>query len=135
MAAKYMGAKMLKKQIEKEQAAKAAVRKKGTVHGNRNEFLDRDAQKFDLTQSSMMADGDFEDKIEDEVEKDPVFDRTYEQLRRREENFLTHNENLIHGNDVSDSEDEATIMQEMLNRANNETQTLFKGVNSSVSHS
>ena len=55
-----------------------AVRKKGTVHGNRNEFLDRDAQKFDLTQSSMMADGDFEDKIEDEVEKDPVFDRTYE---------------------------------------------------------
>ncbi len=69
----------------------------------------------------MMADGDFDDKIEDEVEKDPIFDRTYEQLRRREENFLTHNENMIHGNDVSDSEDEATIMQEMLNRANNET--------------
>lgn len=83
----------------------------------------------------MMADGDFDDKIEEEVENNPEFSRAFEQLRRREENFLTHNDNMIEGNDISDSEDEATSIQEMLNRANTETHTLFKGVGSSVSNS
>ena len=96
------------------------------------EYLDRDAQKFDITQSSMMADGDFEDNKEVVEDKDPEFNRAIEQLRRREENFLTSNENLIVGNDYSDSEDEATVIQEMLNRANYETKTLFRGAASST---
>jgi len=41
MAAKFMGAKMLKKQLDKEAAQKQQVRKKGTIHVNKGEFLDR----------------------------------------------------------------------------------------------
>jgi hypothetical protein len=130
MAAKYMGAKMLKKQIAKELAKKDAVRLKGTIHKNQGEYMDRDAQKFDITQSSMMADGDFEDNKEVVEDKDPEFNRAIEQLRRREENFLTSNESLILGNDYSDSEDEATVIQEMLCRSNYQTKTLFRGVES-----
>lgn len=80
----------------------------------------------------MMADGDFEDNKEVVEDKDPEFNRAIEQLRRREENFLTSNENFIVGNDYSDSEDEATVIQEMLNRANYETKTLFRGAASST---
>jgi len=49
--AKYMGAKMLKKQIEKEQAKadKINIRKKGVVHGSKNEHLDRNKQRFDIS--------------------------------------------------------------------------------------
>lgn len=72
MAARNAGAKMLKKQMEKERAKeKAAQRTKGTVHVNKGEFLDRNKQKFELTQSSMMADGDFEEPKEEAVDDNP----------------------------------------------------------------
>lgn len=49
MAAKFLGAKMLKKQMAKEAEKKEVTRKKGTIHGNKGEYLDRKKQRFELT--------------------------------------------------------------------------------------
>ena len=125
MAAKYMGAKMLRKQIEKDAKVKETVRKKGTIHGNKGEYLDRKKQRFELTQSSMMGEADFEE--EDDALDNPEFTRAYEALRRKEHFFLSMNEKFFEGNDQSDSEDENQKFNDMLKRANNETKTLYKG--------
>ena len=51
MAAKYMGAKMLQKQMQKKKEEDAAreKRKKGSTIANAGEFLDRKKQRFDIT--------------------------------------------------------------------------------------
>ena len=75
---------MLKKQMDKDaakQKAKDEARagKRGIAIGNAGEMLDRKKQRFDLTQSSMDVDGDFEDikKVEDQ---DPRFTSAYKLL-------------------------------------------------------
>ena len=61
MAAKYMGAKRLAKEKAKQKAADEAKKgAKGTIHANAGDYLDRKKQKFDMSQSSMQVDGDFE---------------------------------------------------------------------------
>ena len=77
MAAKYMGAKMLRKQMERQKAkddAKADLRnaKRGAMVANTGEILDRDVQKFDLTAASMAPDGDFV-KIDEKDDMNPKF--------------------------------------------------------------
>ena len=68
MAAKYMGAKKLAKAIAKQKKERAGEKAgKGTAHANAGEFLDRKKQKFDMSQSSMRVDGDFESEEEGEV--------------------------------------------------------------------
>lgn len=63
MAQKYMGAKMLKKQIDKDNAKKAAMSKrtKGTVNSNQGEFIKRKTRKNEnMSHSSVMMEGDFD---------------------------------------------------------------------------
>ena len=80
MAAKYMGAKQLKKQIEKDQkkAAEKGNKKKGTILANKGEFLDRKKQKFDFSSSSMAMEGDFEFGQDHEEDKMPKFNKVYD---------------------------------------------------------
>ena len=126
MAAKYMGAKMLKKQMAKEAEKKEITRKKGTIHGNKGEYLDRKKQRFELTQSSMMGDADFDEPDDDE--DNPKFTSAIEDLRRKSDHFfLTMNEKFYQNNDQSESDDADGKFNDMMKRANNETQTLFKG--------
>mmetsp|Transcript_30388 Transcript_30388/g.37409 ORF Transcript_30388/g.37409 Transcript_30388/m.37409 type:complete len:81 (+) Transcript_30388:199-441(+) len=77
-----------------------------------------------------MGEADFEEP--DEVDENPEFTRAFEQLRRKEYFFLTMNEKNYEGNDESDSEDDNAKFNDMIKRANNETQTLFKGYSGSA---
>ena len=105
MASKYMGAKMLQKQVEKEKAKKEKMRLKGVVHGNKGEFLDRKKQRFELTGSSVMNEADFDDAKE-KIDENPIFTKQYDILRRNDDFFLTMNVNLINDKHEPDSEDE-----------------------------
>ena len=80
MAAKYMGAKMLKKQIEKAQAKAAAksIMTKGAKMANNNEGLDRKKQKFDFTANAMSVEKMFAEEAE--VDKHPQFNQAHEYL-------------------------------------------------------
>lgn len=111
MAAKYMGAKMLRKQMERQKAkddAKEDKRnaKRGAMVANTGEILDRGTQKFDLTAAAMHMDGDFV-KIDEKHDKNPKFTACYKMLSSRTEDFfLTSNEMLIEQPAESESEDE-----------------------------
>lgn len=48
MASKFMGAKMLKKQLAKE-GGKSKARSKAAVFDNKGEFLDRKKQRFEMS--------------------------------------------------------------------------------------
>ena len=117
---------MLKKQMAKEAEKKEITRKKGTIHGNKGEYLDRKKQRFELTQSSMMGDADFDEPDDDE--DNPKFTSAIEDLRRKSDHFfLTMNEKFYQNNDQSESDDADGKFNDMMKRANNETQTLFQG--------
>ena len=134
MAAKYMGAKMLKKQLEKEKAAKEnrEARKKGSTFGNKGEYLDRKKKHFEITASSMQIEGDF-DIIKDDDDNDaPEYQKAYDALRKNEYFLLTYDDDLTKDMDNQESTDEEEDeIHAMLHRANTETLTLFKGAASS----
>ena len=96
MAAKYMGAKRLAKEKAKQKAADEAYKGgKGRTHANAGDVLARRKHKFDMSQSSMNVDGDFEIG-EDEEEVNQEFNKAYEQLRKKDEFFfLTENDAFI----------------------------------------
>ena len=124
MAAKYMGAKMLKKQLEKEKAKAQAKEderaNKKNIQGNQGEILDRKKQKFDITQSTMAADGDFIEIREADI-LNPKFEQVYNMLSKRGEYFLlTMNESMLEtANAESESEEESQqVLHEMVHKAN-----------------
>jgi len=61
---KGAGARALKKQMAKMEAAGGGAKmgRKKAVHSNKGEFLDRKKQRFEMSMSNSMSDGDFEDK-------------------------------------------------------------------------
>jgi len=71
------------------------MRKNATVHGNKGEFLDRKKQRFEMTQSSLMNDGDFDEKLEDDVDENPELNRAIEALSRKDLFFLTMSDKYI----------------------------------------
>lgn len=97
MATKYMGAKLIQKQLEKEKAKKAKMEKrtKGGTFGNDGDTLDRKTKRrFEITASSMMNEGDFEVK-QDAPDPNPEFTAAYDNLRRNPYFLLTYDENLL----------------------------------------
>ena len=95
MAAKYMGAKRLAKEKAKMKELDEKLKLKGKVHANAGDYLDRRKQKFDMSQSSMQAGGDFEIE-DDEEEVNQEFNRVYEELKKKDTvYFLTSNEIYI----------------------------------------
>lgn len=127
MAARNAAANALKKQLAKERKKElAAQRTKGSTNYNKTEFLDRNKQRFELTQASMINDGDFEEEG-DAVDDNPCFTKALEQLQGKGCFFLTQNDKLIKDNDESGSEDEAAKFKELIKIANTQTGTLFVG--------
>ena len=131
-----MGAKMLKKQMEKDLAkakAKEEARSKNKTTGNQGEFLDRGKQKFNMTAAVLQGDDDFKE-IDEKKDKNPAFTKAFKALSKRDKDcFLTMNEAFIYQPGDSDSGDEEqSAIHEMIHRANTETKTLFRGVASSI---
>ena len=118
MAGKYMGAKMLKKQLEKDKKKKEnmVAKTKGTVHKNNQEFLERKGKRhFDITMSSMQLEGDFVDLDEDKEDENPIYSKAFDSLRRNKDFLLTLNEDNIGEVDMeSDSDEENQKIEEML---------------------
>ena len=127
-----MGAKMLKKQLEKEQkrAEERQIRTKKTGQSNQGEFLNREKQTFDITSSTLAVDEMFIESSEETSNR--KFQDAYDDLIKREHFFLTEDDTLLEEDDEEDSEDEQLQIHEMIHRANTETKTLFHGVESSV---
>ena len=124
MASKYMGAKKLQKAIKKKQEEAAKKGAKGTVHANAGEFLDRKKQKFDMSQSSMQVDGDFEMEAEEE-NVNVSFNAAYETLRKKDDFFFTYNENFIEDEEETDSENEVTKIQDMRFKAETISKSMY----------
>ena len=93
--AKYMGAKMLKKQIEKEQkkAEAMAVRATKKVHGNKTETIDRAKQRFDITSITLKVEELFIDSKENTV--NPKFQAAHDFLIKKEQFFYTEDDTLL----------------------------------------
>ena len=72
MASKFMGAKMLKKQLAKE-GGKSKARSKAAVFDNKGEFLDRKKQRFEMSQSQHINTEDFDAPVI--LKTNPEFDR------------------------------------------------------------
>lgn len=98
--AKAIGAKMLKKQLEKEaikqKAKTAALNKVGALTQNQGEFLDRAKQKFDVTKAIKNLDSDAFGEKRAEVDKNPKYTAAITMLcKRKDQFFLTMNESMI----------------------------------------
>ena len=122
---------MLQKQIEKEKKKNAAAetRKKGTVHANKGEFIDRKKQRFDISATSMLQDGDFDFGAADAVDPHPKFSENYLTLQKKDEFLLTMNDQMIM-EDPDDSEEGENNVIMMVHRANTHQKTHFKGLSS-----
>jgi len=126
--AKYLGAKLLRKQLAKDKKKKTKQLTKGALNANQGEYLKENGKRqFDLTASSMAMAGDFEDMNDEAIEENPEYLRTFDLLVKSDYFLLTQDEALI-GDEESETDDEQDKIQEMLHRANTETMTLFKGV-------
>ena len=136
MASKYMAAKRLAKQMAKNKKHDVEEKQgKGSIHANAGEFLDRRKQKFDMSQSSMQVDGDFEIE-DDEEEVNKKFNQAYEHLRKKDDHFfLSYNENYIENEEETDSENEATKIQDMRYKAETQSKSIMQQVEGSVNES
>ena len=80
---------------------------------NEGEYLDRDKQKFNLSQSSMDLAGDFEENKEQIVDLNPQYNKTLLSLQKENEQYmLTLNEDYIEGTD--DESEEFDEVHEMI---------------------
>lgn len=126
MAAKYMGAKRLAKEKAKQKAEDEARKMgKGKIHANAGDYLDRKKQKFDMSQSSMQVDGDFELE-DDEEEVNQKFNAVYEELCRKDDLFfLTKNDAFIEDQEETDSDNEVTKIQDMRFKAETMSKSMY----------
>ena len=89
MASKYMGAKMLKKQIDKEQNLKARAGKGKIVHANKGEYLAKRTNRLDTEFDSDAEQHDFK---EGATSENPLFDAAYEMFQKSEVYMMTTRE-------------------------------------------
>lgn len=128
-----MGAKMLKKQMEKQalkDKAKAAAiaSKAGTNIINQAEFLDRAKQRFDVSKAIANLDSETFAAVKEKEDKNPKLTEAFSMLRRRKDKFmLTMNDDYIDKvESETESEDEVKAnIHEMMYKSNVRTKSLY----------
>lgn len=106
MATKYIGAKLLAKEREKEKKKqeRLAKRTKGTMYVNDGETLSHaNKRRFDITSQTMMMENDFV-VAEDDTDPNPEFTNAYDNLRRNPFFLLTYDQQLFQEDPMAESE-------------------------------
>lgn len=89
---------------------------------NDGEFIDRAKQKFNMTQSDMNEDGDFEDIID--IDENPRYSESLNMLQQRRDMLLTLNDEFFEETDDSEESDE---VEEMIHRSTTASKMLYQG--------
>lgn len=120
MATKYMGAKMLQKQLKKQAAAAAKkdMKKQQKLAAGEHQDISRRVKRIFVMEGIDMQE-EKQPTSEEQAAEPPTFIRALNKLRRNRELFMTQNDVYLDGVDSDDSEEDPDKVEihEMLRTA------------------